>query len=160
MMKKIMNKFRFLALGSVFLLMVLLAACGTSATAVKPQPTVVISKSFQSQLSPIPSPHKYTCGAWSSDNTPGPNSTINIYARIMNDLKPVSGVTASAVAHFQTFDQQIGQNQTSDSGGYVTFTLSLQGHQPANVPATVDVTITNLPGGGTLHCSPAFFTPV
>jgi hypothetical protein len=77
----------------------------------------------------------------------------------MHDLKPVSGATASAVVHFQNFDQQLGQ-ETSDNGGYVTFTLSLQGHQPVNVPATVDVTVTNLPGGKTVHCTPAFFTPV
>jgi hypothetical protein len=154
-----MNKFRFLALGSVFLLGLLMTACGSSATAIKPQPTVVISKSFQNQLSPIPSPPAYSCGAWASNNTPGPGATINIYARIMHNLKPVSGATASAVAHFQNFDQQLGQ-QTSDSGGYVTFALSLQGHQPVNIPATVDVTVTNLAGGGTLHCTPAFFTPV
>ncbi|HJT59447.1 MAG TPA: hypothetical protein VJ761_23260 [Ktedonobacteraceae bacterium] len=153
-----MNKFRLLALGTVCTLLLLLTACGTSATAVKPQPTVVISKSFQTQLSPIPSPATYRCGAWSSDNTPSTSSTITIYARITKDLKPVSGATATAVAHFQNFDQQLDQNPASDSGGYVTFSLSLQGHQPANVPATVDVTFTNFPGG-TLHCSPAFFTP-
>ena len=153
------NKFRFIALGSVFILMLLLAACGTGATQVKPQPTVVISKSFQSQLSPIPSPATYRCGAWSSENTPGPGSTITIYARITKNLKPVSGVTASAVVHFQNFDQPLDQTPASDSGGYVTFTLPLQGHQPANVPATVDITFTHLPTG-TLHCTPAFFTPV
>src|SRR5260221_9305392 len=141
------NKFRFIALGSLFILMLLLAACGTTATKVKPQPTVVISKSSQSQLSPIPSPATYRCGAWSSENTPGPDSTITIYARITKNLKPVSGVTASAVAHFQNFDQPLAQTPTSDSGGYVTFTLPLQGHQPANIPAIVDVTFTHLPGG-------------
>ena len=159
MTKKMMNKFRFLTLGSVFLVMLLATACGTSATAIKPQPTVVISKSFHNQLSPSPTAPTYSCGAWSSNNTPGPGATINIYARIMHDLKPVSGATASAVVHFQNFDQQLGQ-ETSDNGGYVTFTLSLQGHQPVNVPATVDVTVTNLPGGKTVHCTPAFFTPV
>lgn len=153
------NKLRLIALGSVFILALLLAACGTGATQVKPQPTVVISKSFQSQLSPIPSPATYRCGAWSSENTPSPNSTITIYARITKNLKPISGASASAVAHFQNFDQPLAQTPTSDSGGYVTFTLPLQGHQPANVPATVDVTFTDLPGG-TLHCTPAFFTPM
>ena len=154
-----MNKFRLIALGSVFILLVLLTACGPTASQVKPQPTVAISKSFQSQLSPIPSPAKYRCGAWSSNNTPGTYATITIYARITKNLRPVSGITASAVAHFRNFDQPLAQTPTSDSGGYVTFTLPLQGHQPVNVPATVDVTFTHLPGG-TLHCTPAFFTPV
>lgn len=155
----IVNKFRFIAPGSVFMLLFLLSACGPAATQIKPQPTVVISKSFQSQLSPIPSPATYRCGAWASNNAPGPGSTIAIYARITKNLKPVSGVTASAVVHFKNFDQQLPQTPASDHGGYVTFTLPLQGHQPANVPATVDVTFTNFKGG-TLHCTPAFFTPV
>lgn len=154
-----MNKLRFITTGSAFILLFLLSACGTAATQIKPQPTVVISKSFQKQLSPIPSPATYRCGAWSSNNAPSPGSTIAIYARITRDLKPVSGATASAVVHFQGFDQPLGQTKTSDSGGYVTFSLPLQGHQPANVPATVDVTFANLPGGA-LHCTPAFFTPV
>jgi len=154
----IMNKFRCIALGSVFILLVLLTACGPMASQVKPQSTVVISKSFQSRLSPIPSPAKYRCGAWSSNNTPGTDATITIYARITKSLKPVPGANASAVVHFQNADQPLDQTPISDSGGYVTFTLSLQGHQPANIPATVDVTFTNFPGG-TLHCTPAFFTP-
>src|SRR5258708_653760 len=133
----IMNKFRFIALESVFILMVLLTACGASASQVKPQSTVVISKSFQSQLSPIPSPATYRCGAWSSNNTPGTDATITIYARITKYLKPVPGANASAVVHFQNADQPLDQTPISDSGGYVTFTLSLQGHQPANIPATV-----------------------
>jgi len=155
----IMNKFRFIAPGSVFMLLFLLSACGPAATQIKPQPTVVISKSFQKQLSPIPSPATYRCGAWASNNAPDPGSTIAIYARITRDLKPVRGATASAVVHFKNFNQPLGQTETSDSGGYVTFTLPLEGDQPANVPATVDVTFTNFPGG-TLHCTPAFFTPV
>lgn len=154
-----MNKFRFIALGSLLILLSLLTACGPATSQVKPQTTVVINKSFQSRLSPIPSPATYRCGAWSSDNTPGTHGTITIYARITKNLKPVSGANASAVAHFQNGDQPLDQTQTSDSGGYVTFMLSLQGRQPANIPATVDVTFTNFPGG-TLHCTPAFFTPM
>ncbi len=70
----------------------------------------------------------------------------------------MSGATASAVVHFQGYDQGFDQRPTSDNGGYVSFTLSLQGRQPAKIPATVDVTFTNFPGG-TLRCSQAFFTP-
>jgi hypothetical protein len=155
----IMDKFRFIALGSLLILISLLTACGLASSQVKPPPTVVISKSFQSQLSPIPSPATYRCGAWSSNNTPGTYETITIYARITKNLKPVSGANASAVVHFQNGDQPLDQTQTSDSGGYVKFMLPLQGHQPANVPATVDVTFSNF-SGGTLHCTPAFFTPM
>jgi hypothetical protein len=137
----------------------LLVSCGgPSVDQAAPQQTVTVAPNFQSQLSPIPTPPTYRCGAWSSNNAPGPNDTITIYARLTRDLQPVSGATASAVVHFQNNDQPLDEHPTSDSGGYVSFTLSLQGQQPVNVPATVDVIFTNFPGG-TLHCSQAFFTP-
>jgi hypothetical protein len=138
---------------------VLLISCGGPTVGqAGPQQTVTVSPKFQSQLSPVPSPPMYRCGAWSSNNAPGPNDTITIYARLTRDVQPVSGATATAVVHFQNNDQTLDQHPASDGGGYVSFTLSLQGQQPVKVPATVDVIFTNFPGG-TLHCSQAFFTP-
>jgi|SRR5205823_4255106 len=139
-------------------LLFMLAACGATPDQVTPQQTVTVSKTFQSQVSPIPTVPKYRCGAWSSNNAPGPNSTIIIFARIMKNLTGVSGATATAVVHFQGGDQTLDQHPTSDSGGYVSFTLNLQGRQPVRIPATVDV-IFGLPGV-TLNCTPAFFTPM
>ena len=143
----------FCGLGLLFLL----AACGPTISQAQSQQTVTISKSFQNQLSPVPSPATYRCGAWSSNNAPGPNSTIFIYAKLVKNVTGVSGATAQAVVHFKNFDQPLDP-QTSDSGGYVTFTVSLQGHQPLDIPATVDVTFSNIPGGP-VHCQQAFFTP-
>lgn len=140
-------------LGALFLL----AACGPTISQAQSQQTVTINKSFQHQLSPIPSPAAYRCGAWSSNNAPGAFSTIFIYARLVKNIQGVSGATAKAVVHFKNFDQPLDP-QTSDSGGYVTFTLPLQGRQPSKIPATVDVTFSNFPGG-TLNCQQAFFTP-
>lgn len=139
-------------------LLLILEACGATPDQVAPQQTVTVSKGFQSQGSPIPAVPTYLCGAWSSNNAPGPNSTINIYARITKNLTGVNGATATAVVHFQGGDQKLDQQPVSDNGGYVSFTLKLQGRQPDKIPATVDVTFTNFPGG-TLHCTPAFFTP-
>ena len=140
-------------------LLVLLMACGGPAIdQVGPQQTVTVNPKFQSQLSPIPSPPAYRCGAWASNNAPGPNDTITIYARLTQNLQPVSGATATAVVHFQGGDQTLDQHPTSDGGGFVSFTLALQGQQPDKVPATVSVIFTNFPGG-TLNCSQAFFTP-
>ena len=96
-----------------------------------------------------------------------PPSLGKVLARLMRKLHTVLlaaalaltvQATASAVVHFQGNDQTLDQHPTSDNGGYVSFTLSLQGQQPVKVPATVVVTFTNFPGG-TLHCSQAFFTP-
>jgi len=140
-------------------LILLLAACGPTATQLKPLPTVTINPSFQSQVSPVPSPGKYRCGAWASNNAPGPNATIVIFARLTKDVTGVSGATASAIVHFRDGDQTLDQQPTSDNGGYVSFKLPLQGRQPDRVPATVDVIFSNF-SGGTVRCTPAFFTPM
>jgi len=142
---------------SCLTLLVLLSSCGVTPTQTNVQPTVTINPSFQSQISPIPTAAPYLCGSWSSNNAPGTGSTIVIYARLVKNMQGVSGATATAIVHFQSQDVQLDQ-ATSDSGGYVSFNLPLEGRQPSGVPATVDVTFTNFPGG-TLHCSSAFFTP-
>ena len=148
---------KFIAFCSVLLLM--LTACGATSGQVVPQQTVTVGSGFQSKVSPIPSIPKYLCGAWSSNNAPKPDSTILIFARITKDLAGVTGATATAVVHFQGGDETLDEHPASDSGGYVSFKLALQGRQPAKIPATVDVIFTNFPGG-TLPCSPAFFTPM
>jgi hypothetical protein len=138
-------------------LLLLLTACGPAVNQTTAQPTVTLNPGFQSQVSPIPTVPPYLCGAWSSNNAPGPGSTITIYARLVKNLQGVFGATATATVHFQGQDVQLTQ-ATSDVGGYVSFTLPLEGRQPTGVPTTVDVTFTNFPGG-TVHCTPAFFTP-
>lgn len=155
----LMKKKYILLIGICLPFMLLLAACGgPTVDQATPRQTVTISPKFQSQLSPIPTAPAYLCGAWSSNNAPGPNDTITIFARLTKNIVGVGGATATAVVHFQGGDQQLDQHPTSDDGGYVSFTLALQGQQPATIPATVDVTFTNFPGG-TVHCSQAFFTP-
>jgi len=139
-------------------LLFILTACGVTSTQVVPQQTVTVSSGFQSQASPIPAIPTYLCGAWSSNNAPGPNSTIVIFARITKNLAGVNGANASAIVHFQSGDQELDQHPASDNGGYVSFQLPLQGRQPVGIPATVDVTF-GIPGT-TVSCTPAFFTPM
>ncbi len=150
-----MNYLRFTPFAIFLAFLLLLTACGSSASSIKPQETVTISQSFQAQLSPVPTVPPYRCGAWSSNNAPGTNSSIFIYARLTKNLVGVGGVSAHAVVHFKDFDVTLDP-QTSDDRGYVAFPLSLQGHQPGKVPATVDVTFSA--SGKHLTCS-AFFTP-
>ena len=156
--REMKKKYPLLFALSIPLLLLLISCGGPTVDQATPQQTVTVSPKFQSQLSPIPTVPTYRCGAWSSNNAPGPNDTITIYARLTKDLVGVGGATASAVVHFQGNDQPLDQHPTSDDGGYVSFTLPLQGQQPATIPATVDVTFTNFPGG-TLRCTQAFFTP-
>ncbi len=84
---------------------------------------------------------------------------ITIYARLTSNTLGVAGMSASATVHFHSGDVTLTQQATSDGGGYVSFTLNLQNRQPLNVPGTVDVTFSGLPGGS-LKCSQAFFTPM
>jgi len=145
--------FSLLSLG----LLLLLTACGTTATQIKPQQTVVVDKSFQSQVSPFASPPTYRCGAWSGNNAPGAYSVLTVYAKLTRNVTGVANATASATAHFSTSDFALDQQPVSDSGGYVTFTVPLQGRQPRLTPATVDVSFSV--DGKTVQCSSAFFTP-
>ncbi|GAC1354299.1 MAG: hypothetical protein NVSMB38_32410 [Ktedonobacteraceae bacterium] len=146
--------FSVLSLG----LLLILAACGPTVSQVKPQQTVVVDKSFQSQVSPLPTIPAYRCGAWSANNAPGTYSTVTIYAKLTQNVIGVAGATASATAHFRDFDLTLDQQPVSDAGGYVTFTLSLQGRQPRLTPATVDVSFSV--NGKAVQCTPAFFTPM
>lgn len=146
-----------LSISSVCVLL-LLAACGPTVSTPKAQKTVVVNPSFQAQVSPAPTAPPYRCGAWSSNNAPGAYSTITIYARLTTKgVSGVDGATAKAVVHFKDNDVQLDQQPTSDTGGYVSFPLSLQGRQPRLLPATVDVTFTI--AGKDVNCTQAFFTP-
>src|SRR5947209_3200186 len=120
-----MKTFRNILFSTILLSMgvLLLTGCGSTASQVSIQPTATVDKSFQSQLSPVPTAPPYRCGAWSSNNAPNGYATITIYARIMKNVAPVSGATASAVVHFKGSDQPLDAQGASDSGGYVTFTL-------------------------------------
>ncbi len=134
-----------------------LSGCGLSTTSQAVQTDATVSPAFQAQMSPIPTPATYRCGAWSSNNAPSPYSTITIYAKLTKNTQGVSGATAQATAHFQDGDLPLDQQATSDQGGYVSFTLPLQGRQPRLVPTTVDVIFTV--GSTKIACTPAFFTP-
>lgn len=161
--KDTMNKLRHISVSLVALgLIAFLASCSvfTAAKPAQKQPTVAVAPSFQAQMSPAPTFPPYVCGAWSSNNAPGPYTTITIYARLTHNVRGVSGATATATVHFQYGDVTLGTQPLSDNGGYVSFILPLAGRQPAGVPATVSVTFSGVPGySKAVDCTQAFFTP-
>lgn len=137
------------------LLLSLLSACRSDAHQLDPLPIVTVNPNFQTQLNPVPTVPLYRCGAWASNNTPGANTTITIYAKLTKDVAGVPGIPASAIAHFKYTNITLDQQPASDGNGYVSFTLPLQGRQPRLIPAMVDVKFATSPP---VQCS-AFFTP-
>ena len=123
----------------LLLLLCLLSACRSDAHQLEPLPTITVNPNFQTQLNPVPAVPLYRCGAWASNNAPGVNTTITIYAKLTKDVAGISGISASAVAHFQSANIPLDQQPVSDENGYVSFARPLQGRQPRLVPATVDV---------------------
>ncbi len=133
-----------------------LVACGTTGGLTHKQQALGINPQFQKQLSPVPTISPYKCGAWSSNNVPGANSTITIYAKLTQDLNGVANIPANAIVHFRSGDAPVGQQALTDNKGYVSFSLPLGGRQPRMQPTTVDVTFNVR--GTLVQCS-AFFTP-
>jgi hypothetical protein len=140
----------------LLLLSFLLISCAPTIDRTNSYSGSTVSSSFQSQMSPIPTPPTYTCGAWSSPNNPTPYSTITIYAKLTKNVAGVPNIQASALAHLQYGDVPLDQHPVTDKGGYVTFFFSLAGRQPYLQPATIDVAFALK--NSTIHCS-AFFTP-
>ncbi|HTI15094.1 MAG TPA: hypothetical protein VL461_11080 [Dictyobacter sp.] len=132
------------------------SACSTVTYQARPHATVTIDPAFQAIVSPEPTP-LYRCGAWTSNNTPDLYGTITIYAKLTSNVHGISGATAQGIVHFADGDVPLQQRPISDKGGYVSFTLPIQGRQPQLVAATIDISF-NL-SGKRIHCSQAFFTP-
>lgn len=134
-----------------------LSACGPTINQIKPPQTLNVDQQFQKQLTPIPTVPPYRCGAWTPNNMPNANSSINIYARLTKgSVSGSAGVPAQAIVHLQSGNVLLDEQPKSNTDGYVTFHLFLAGRQPHLVPATIDITF-NTPMLPTT-CT-AFFTP-
>jgi hypothetical protein len=143
----------FLAL---LVLSCLLASCAPTVDRTDTYSGSKVNPAFQTQMSPIPTPPSYTCGAWSTPNNPSTYSTITVHAKLTKNVAGVPNISATATAHLQYGDVPLDQHPVSDKGGYVTFFFSLAGRQPYLQPATIDVAFALK--NTTIHCS-AFFTP-
>lgn len=148
---------RYVTCCMLLALLLVLAACGPTINHLPQSQNVTFDKAFQNQAQLAPPPPTYRCGAWASNNAPGIYSTIVIYARLTKNVIGVSKARASGIVHFASGDTVLDQQPVSDSGGYVSFPLVLQGRQPGGVPATVDINF--YVGDQTVQCSQAFFTP-
>ncbi len=151
-----MKRPSFLYLPLLLLLSFLFVSCAPAIDRTNTYSGSTVNPSFQTQMSPVPTPPTYTCGAWTSPNNPAPYSTITIYAKLTKNVAAVPNTPASATAHLQYGDVPLDQHPVTDKGGYVTFFFPLAGRQPYLQPATVTISFTL--NTTTIRCS-AFFTP-
>src|SRR5437762_14309845 len=119
-----MYKRLLLPVGILLPLVVLLGACGPAVNQPPTQKTVTINPTFQSQLSPVPTIPTYRCGSCTSNNAPGRNSTITIYARFTKEVAGVRGAMGTAVVNINDEDSTLDRHRTIDTGSYVSLPLA------------------------------------
>ncbi len=160
----------------LFLLSVLVAACGASADANKPTdlngPQVTVTVHLGTNASPTPALPAYFCGAWTTNTTPTFGTPmIAVYAKFVhnNNGNPegVGGANAQATVLWADSYNDTYTSQTS-ADGLAIFNVTIPGRQsivnrntlvtvafskPGGPSCTVDI---GKPGAG----HPAYFTVV
>lgn len=151
----------------LFLVSVLVAACGASNTTQVPATpavtvTINLNQTFSSPTPPLP---PYSCGAWATQTTPAysPNGIEEIYAKYVKNVngnpEGVGGATGVATVQWPTSSSQTFQ-ETTTSDGLAVFPVPMQ-PDALNHVVLVSVTFTPPNGGNTCTVSqPAFFTAI
>lgn len=162
----------FLKSGSVcllFLLSVLIVACGAGSGAQVPgsPPVTVTINLNQTFASPTPPLPPYACGAWATQSTPAyaPNAIVDVYAKFVQNVSgnPVGMGNAHAVAYVSWPDGTASQiPTTTTSDGLAVFQIPLQ---PSSLNRVVLVAVVFTSADGQHACKVeedqrAFFTPI
>lgn len=153
----------------LFLVSVLIVACGANNTAQVPgsPPVTVTINLNQTFASPTPTMPPYSCGAWATQTSPGysPGATVDVYAKFVQNVNgnPVgmNNAQANATVLWPGGGQQQIPTRTS-SDGLAVFQVPLQ---PAAVGHVVLVAVefTSADNQHTCNVSgsqDAFFTPI
>ncbi len=116
----------------LFLISVLVVACGANNTAAAPSdpPVTVTINLNQTFASPTPPQAPYSCGAWATVSTPvyNPGSTIQVYAKFVQNVdgNPVGMASAHANAtFFWPSDPQTNVSATTTSDGLAVFSTPI-----------------------------------
>lgn len=159
--KKSISYSLYLKCGAIFLLFllsVIIVACGSNATSTNlGQPAVTVTINLdQSNGSPTPPLPAYSCSAWTTNTSPGiGTSTIGVYAKFVHNVNgnpqgvyPASGtatvlwpdgnnvnVSANTTSDGLAIFPVSTANRTADLNKIVLVTVSFQG--PAGVPPCV-----------------------
>ena len=154
----------------LFLLSVIIVACGSNATSTNlGQPVVTVTINLdQSNGSPTPSLPAYSCSAWTTNTSPGiGTSTIGVYAKFVHNVNgnpqgvyPASGTATVLWPDGNTVN--VSANTTSD--GLAVFPVSTA-NRAADVNKIVLVTVSFQGPAGVPPClvtsdRAAFFTLV
>src|SRR5438067_12463171 len=113
----------------LFLLSVLIAACGGSGTDNSlGQPKVTVTVDLGQNGSPTPPLSEYTCSAWANNTTPGLNTpVIGVYAKYIHNVngnpEGIGQVQATAVVNWYDGNPSI-ITATTTSDGLAVFPVS------------------------------------
>ena len=154
----------------LFLLSVLIVACGSNASNTNlGQPAVTVTINLdQSNGSPTPPLPEYSCSAWTTNTSPGINTpTIGVYAKFVHNVNgnpqgvyPASGTATVLWPDGNTVN--VSANTTSD--GLAVFPVSIA-NRAADLNRLVLVTVAFQGSAGVPPCTvsadrAAFFTLV
>jgi hypothetical protein len=148
----------------LFLLSVIMVACGGSSTQGLPgTPVATLTVVFgQFNASPTPALSPYYCGGWATDTTPAynPNSVVNVYGKFTQTIEgnPVGVNGASAIATVIWPDgNTVTEKTTTGSDGLAVFAITIQ-PSAINHVVLIQMTFTAPNGTSCSLTSPAFFT--
>ncbi len=148
---------QYLKCGAIFLLFllsVLIVACGGSGTDTNlGQPPVTVTINLgQADGSPTPPLPPYTCSAWVTNTTPGINTTsaIGVYAKFVRNVNnnPVGVYPASATATVLWPDGNVNVSATTTQDGLAVFSVSTA-NRAADVNKIILVTVNFTASDGT-----------
>lgn len=153
----------------LFLLSILIVACGSGTDTNLGQPPVTVTINLgQSNGSPTPPLPEYTCSAWVTNTTPGinTNSVIGVYAKFVHNVngnpEGVYPASATATVLWPEGNVNVGSNTTPD--GLAVFTVSTA-NRAADLNKIILVTVSFTGPAGVPPCTvgvdqAAFFTLV
>ena len=136
----------------LFLLSVLVVACGANNTTQAPgdPPVTVTINLNQTFSSPTPPLAEYSCGAWATQATPAyiPNAPVEVYAKFVHNVdgNPVGMAGARANAEFLwPSDAPTNVPATTTSDGLAVFQAPMQ-PSALNHVVLIDVSFTSADG--------------
>ena len=151
----------------LFLVSVLVVACGANNTAQVPtSPPVTLTVNLNQTFgSPTPTLPPLSCGAWATESTPGyyPGANVQVYAKFVQNVdgnpQGMNQASAHAIVYWPD-GTQLAINERTTSDGLAVFPVPLQASAVGHV-TLIEVDFTSADGAKTCSVKDnqrAFFT--